>query len=172
MKDKEKRTAFKGPGEKGFSKFIRKPREERSFKDDEAQSSGKFEPARREYRGTKDRSYGRDRDSRPSYSRDRDTRPAYRDRDARPSFSRDREARPFVKKDFTEKKSIVPAIKLIEGIREGQETIHEFIQEITKNLKANSQIKTIEIDLGFDATGKFIGVGRAADASIKITINM
>ncbi|MGE0269363.1 MAG: hypothetical protein AB7S78_13010 [Candidatus Omnitrophota bacterium] len=76
--------------------------------------------------------------------------------------------RTYIKSDVPEKKTVVPADKLRQGVRRSQEEINDFVNDIVSSLKVNKNIKSVEIDLGFDLSGKFIGVGPGADATIRI----
>lgn len=78
--------------------------------------------------------------------------------------------RTYIKSDVPEKKTIVSADKLRQGLRRSQDEINDMVSDIISSLKVNKNIRSVEIDLGFDSNGKFIGVGSGADASVRIKV--
>lgn len=81
-----------------------------------------------------------------------------------------RAERPAARNDFQEKKTTVPAQKLVQGIEQAKDEISDMAQAIGRNLKAVKNIKSIEIDLGFDGHGNFVGIGAGAAATVRISI--
>ncbi|MBP9854782.1 MAG: hypothetical protein KBD53_07940 [Candidatus Omnitrophica bacterium] len=80
--------------------------------------------------------------------------------------------RAVIKSDVPEKKIVVSAEKLRAGVRKSQDDISGFVKDIVSSLSVNKNVKSIEIDLGFDSNGNFVGVGNGADASIRIDLQV
>ncbi len=64
----------------------------------------------------------------------------------------------------------IPASKLKKGVETAKAEIKEMIDEVAGILTTEYNIKEIELEVSFNASGKFIGFGAGGAASIKIKI--
>ena len=64
----------------------------------------------------------------------------------------------------------IPTSKLKEGVETAKTEIKKMIDEVASILTTEYDIKEIELEVSFNASGKFIGFGAGGAASIKIKI--
>jgi len=64
----------------------------------------------------------------------------------------------------------VPVSKLEASLDKAQQEVLKLVGRFSKIASAEYEIKEIEVSLGFDADGKFLGVGIGSAASIKMKI--
>jgi hypothetical protein len=65
----------------------------------------------------------------------------------------------------------VPPSKLRSGIKKANREIRQVLEAIDKAFSSHADVAQIEVSIGFNADGKFLGFGIGGDASIKVTIN-
>jgi hypothetical protein len=64
----------------------------------------------------------------------------------------------------------VPPGKLRRGIERANREIRDALEAIVNTFSSHAEVEQIEISIGFNADGKFLGFGVGGDASIKVTI--
>lgn len=70
----------------------------------------------------------------------------------------------------SEIKPIIPPGKLQAGILSAQKNINKTIQSIADIFNEELTVSEIELTLGFDAKGNFLGFGAGANFSIKVKV--
>jgi hypothetical protein len=81
--------------------------------------------------------------------------------------------KPFFSKEAAApvaKKLVVSSGRMRQGVREAKDEISEMVHEIVNNLKAIKNLKTVELDLAFDGSGNFAGIGEGAAATVRISV--
>lgn len=66
---------------------------------------------------------------------------------------------------------IVPVSKLEAGLEKAQIGILKLVRSFSKFATAEYTVKEIEVSLGFDANGKFLGIGVGGAASVKMKLS-
>ena len=67
-------------------------------------------------------------------------------------------------------KSVVSASKLQAGLNASKEQIKETLHNLTSIFVQDFEVAEIELSVGFNADGKFLGFGVGGDLSIKVKI--
>ena len=78
----------------------------------------------------------------------------------------------IARKEDIESKAIVPPSKFRLGFKKAKKEIDEIINDIVLSMRTNDVISEVELSIGFNVKGEFIGFGVGGAASLKIKIDI